>query len=87
MTITNYENISLEMIVGSSQLILVVEKMEPFVGHEKVLIIPEGSIFSGKNNPPYYKPPYNGPEFDNNQTEKGKNRCGIAAWTQFRPMI
>lgn len=70
MTLTHDENISLEMLVRSSQLILVVQKMEPFIRHEKVSIIPAGSMFSGKNNPPYYEPPYNDPEFDKNQKEK-----------------
>ncbi len=70
MTQTHYENISLEMVVKSSKLILVVQKRDPFITNEIISILPEGSIFSGKNNPPYYEPPYHDSEFDKNQTKK-----------------
>ncbi|WP_319526088.1 hypothetical protein [uncultured Desulfosarcina sp.] len=70
MTQTHYDNIPLEMVVISSELILVVQKSDPFVSHETVSILPEGSIFSGKNHPPYYEPPYNDSEADKKQTEK-----------------
>ena len=70
MTRTHYETISLEMVVNASQLILVAQKLDPFVRHETVSILPEGSLFTGKNDPPYYEPPYHDPEADKNQREK-----------------
>lgn len=70
MTRTHYEILSLEMVVRLSQLILVVEKSDPFVSSETVSILPSGSKFTGRNNPPYYEPPYSDPDADKNQTEK-----------------
>lgn len=70
MTMIHHENIPLEMLVRSSQLILVVQKSDPFVSHETVSILPEGSKFAGKNSPPYYEPPYSDPDADKNQTKK-----------------
>ena len=49
----------LERVVEMSNLIIIAEKEFPFETTEMVSILPEGSNYEGKNDPPYFYPPHN----------------------------
>ena len=50
--------ISLETVVMDSSAILLAVKDNPFTSTKKVSILPKGSIFEGRNEPPYFHPPH-----------------------------
>jgi hypothetical protein len=60
MTQVHFESVSLEDMVRRSDLIVVVQKLDPFAVLDSVSILPKGSEFEGRNEPPYYEPPYVG---------------------------
>lgn len=61
VTQIHYQEVSLEDVVNRSGYIFVAKRATPFVTTELISILPKGSDFIGKNDPPYYSPPYHDP--------------------------
>ncbi len=62
-----HQNISLEQLIEESTYILIAKKTDPFITSEKISILPDGSKFENKNNPPYYEPPYHNSDLSKNK--------------------
>ena len=59
VTRTHYRTLSSPAdLIHQSDTVLIVEGLSPFDDTRMVSILPPGSDYEGKNDPPYYNPPY-----------------------------
>ncbi len=70
VTQIHYQKASLEDVVNRSGYILVAKRAAPFITTESISILPEGSHFEGRNDPPYYTPAYHDAAPGERQEEK-----------------
>jgi len=53
-----YENVSLDLLIEKADLVAIVSAQDTYVEFENISILPPGSEFTGKNEPPYFYPLY-----------------------------
>ena len=70
VTRTSYDTLSIENLIARSHCIFIGRKSKPFQTTSPISILPTNSQYEGKNQPPYYEPPYHdsspGPHLDKN---------------------
>lgn len=58
-TKVHFQDVSLEEVIASSQVVAVAKPVAPAQTRDSVSVLPDGSEYEGKNQPPYFSPPYN----------------------------